>query len=237
MGNTLRWQTEYLGRQLPVLEARDGFPRKVKPLVRLGERETAAYCLLRGIDYIVEECPMAAGNKHLAYKAALNDIEVESPGAKHDFYFGFLERASAHFRAGVERDRGELAPCSRCGSPTDAGGVRLLPPGRAGGRAGARALLRPARSMTERPLEAGEPVLLVDRKGRRYLFDLAGGREFHTHAGVIAHDDIIGAPEGTQAAVLPGHGLPGGAADPGRRGAEDVPGGRRSFIPRTRGRS
>ena len=120
MGNTLRWQTEYLGRQLPVLEARDGFPRKIKPLVRLGERETAAYCLLRGIDYIVEECPMAAGNKHLAYKAALNDIEVESPGAKHDFYFGFLDRASARFRAEVERDRGELAPCERCGSPTDA---------------------------------------------------------------------------------------------------------------------
>ena len=35
---------------------------------------------------------MAVGNKHLAYKAALNDIEVQSPGAKHDFYFGFLER-------------------------------------------------------------------------------------------------------------------------------------------------
>ena len=121
MGNTLRWQTEYLGRQLPVLAARDGFPRKIKPLVRLGERETAAYCLLRGIDYIVEECPMAAGNKHLAYKAALNDIEVESPGAKHDFYFGFLDRASVRFRAEVERDRDELAPCERCGSPTDAG--------------------------------------------------------------------------------------------------------------------
>ena len=121
MGNTLRWQTGYLGRQLPVLAARDGFPRKVKPLVRLTERETAAYCLLRGIDYIVEECPMAAGNKHLAYKAALNDIEVESPGAKHDFYFGFLERASAHFRAEVERDRAELAPCPQCGAPTDAG--------------------------------------------------------------------------------------------------------------------
>ena len=120
MGNTLRWQTEYLGRQLPVLAARDGFPRKIKPLIRLGERETAAYCLLRGIDYIVEECPMAAGNKHLAYKAALNDIEVESPGAKHDFYFGFLARASDRFRAEVERDRGELAPCERCGSPTDA---------------------------------------------------------------------------------------------------------------------
>ena len=50
--------------------------------------------------------------------------------------------------------------------------------------------------MTPRPLQAGEPVLLVDRKNRRYLFDLAEGREFHTHAGVIAHDDIIGGPEG-----------------------------------------
>ena len=64
---------------------------------------------------------MAVGNKHLAYKAALNDIEVQSPGAKHDFYFGFLERVSERFRAQVERDRADLAPCERCGSPTDAG--------------------------------------------------------------------------------------------------------------------
>ena len=38
----------------------------------------------------------------------------------------------------------------------------------------------------------------MDRKGRRYLFDLASGREFHTHTGVIAHDDIIGASEGAR---------------------------------------
>jgi tRNA(Ile)-lysidine synthase TilS/MesJ len=77
-GNVLRWQTEYLGRQLPVLPARNGFPRKVKPLVRLSERDMAAYCVLAGIDYIVEECPMAAGNKHLRYKEALNQIEAQS---------------------------------------------------------------------------------------------------------------------------------------------------------------
>ena len=52
--------------------------------------------------------------------------------------------------------------------------------------------------MIDRPLEPGEPVMLVDRKGRRYLFDLASGREFHTHTGVIPHDDIIGAAEGTR---------------------------------------
>lgn len=115
-GNTLRWEVDYLARQLPVLAARNGFPRKVKPLVRLGERETAAYCVLRGIDYVVEECPMAAGNRHLAYKAALNDIEAASPGSKHAFYFGFLARAAARFG---DADPAASAPgaCVRCGAP------------------------------------------------------------------------------------------------------------------------
>lgn len=117
MGNTLRWQTEYLGRQRPVLEAHNGFPRKAKPLIRLSERETAAYCIVRGIDYVVDECPMAAGNKHLAYKAALNDLERVSPGAKYDFYFGFLERGSPRFRVDADVDRGSLQPCTRCGAP------------------------------------------------------------------------------------------------------------------------
>ncbi|MYJ35413.1 MAG: hypothetical protein F4071_05670, partial [Acidimicrobiaceae bacterium] len=52
--------------------------------------------------------------------------------------------------------------------------------------------------MTAGAFEPGEPVLLIDRKNRRYLVDLAAGREFHTHTGVIAHDDIIGAPEGAR---------------------------------------
>lgn len=117
-GNVLHWHDEYLARQLPVLAARAGFPRKVKPLVRLGEREMAAYCVLRGIDYQVEECPMAEGNRHLHYKEALNQIEARSPGAKHDFYFGFLARASARFRDGVLEDQDALLSCERCGAPT-----------------------------------------------------------------------------------------------------------------------
>ncbi len=42
----------------------------------------------------------------------------------------------------------------------------------------------------------GDPVLLVDRKGRRYLFDLAEGASFHSHSGVIDHGAIIGTGEG-----------------------------------------
>lgn len=117
-GNVLHWQTDYLGRQLPVLPARHGFPRKAKPLVRLGEREMAAYCVLRGIDYIVEECPMAAGNKHLGYKEALNAIENVSPGTKHEFYFGFLARASDRFIADAASEQEGLRACASCGAPT-----------------------------------------------------------------------------------------------------------------------
>ncbi len=42
---------------------------------------------------------------------------------------------------------------------------------------------------------AGERVLLIDPKERRYLVTLVAGATFHTHAGVLAHDDIIGATE------------------------------------------
>jgi uncharacterized protein (TIGR00269 family) len=119
-GNVLRWDEGYLGRQLPVLPAADGFVRKVKPLVRLGEREMAAYCVLKGIDYIVEECPNAIGNKHLGYKEALNTIEEQSPGSKAAFYFGFLDRASHLFTATADAERNELRACPSCGAPTTA---------------------------------------------------------------------------------------------------------------------
>lgn len=39
---------------------------------------------------------------------------------------------------------------------------------------------------------SGDLVLLVDRKGRHYLCDLMSGSEFHSHAGVLRHDEIIG---------------------------------------------
>lgn len=47
-------------------------------------------------------------------------------------------------------------------------------------------------------LASGETVLLIDRKGRRYLVTLAAGGEFHFHSGAIAHDDMLGRPEGVR---------------------------------------
>jgi hypothetical protein len=61
---------------------------------------------------------MADGNKHLGYKEALNAIEVRSPGSKHDFYFGFLARASELFTPEAEAEQESLGACARCGAPT-----------------------------------------------------------------------------------------------------------------------
>jgi uncharacterized protein (TIGR00269 family) len=87
----------------------------VKPLYRLSELETAAYAFLRGIDYIVEECPFARGATSLGHKELLNRLEEMSPGAKHNFLFGFLEKA----RPAFERAEGvALRNCRSCGQVT-----------------------------------------------------------------------------------------------------------------------
>lgn len=118
LGNVLRWETSYLGRQHPSLPERPGFPRKVKPLYRLGEREMAAYCVVRGIDYQVEECPMSAGNRHLGLKDVLNSLEDRSPGSKAAFLFGFLERAQPAFAETLTEEQAALGVCAQCGAPT-----------------------------------------------------------------------------------------------------------------------
>jgi tRNA (adenine57-N1/adenine58-N1)-methyltransferase len=53
--------------------------------------------------------------------------------------------------------------------------------------------------MTEpqRPFEAGERALIFDSKGRRYLVPLEKGAQFHTHAGFVPHDLILGHEEGS----------------------------------------
>ena len=47
-----------------------------------------------------------------------------------------------------------------------------------------------------RNLAVGEIVQFVDIKDRRYSVTLEAGKEFHSHAGLIRHDDVIGQPEG-----------------------------------------
>jgi tRNA(Ile)-lysidine synthase TilS/MesJ len=109
-----------------------GLVRKVKPLWRVSEVETAAYGFLKGIDYVNEECPMSEDATSLVYKEALSRIEDRMPGTRIVFYQGFLdpsnplrkvpEDAAADAARAAEIDAGEGAgapqTCAACGAPT-----------------------------------------------------------------------------------------------------------------------
>jgi tRNA (adenine57-N1/adenine58-N1)-methyltransferase len=47
------------------------------------------------------------------------------------------------------------------------------------------------------PFRPGDQVQLTDEKGRKHRLVLAVGQAFHTHRGSVAHDDLIGQPEGS----------------------------------------
>jgi uncharacterized protein (TIGR00269 family) len=123
MSNVLHWQSGYLARQAPALPAsQPGLAKKVKPFCRLYERETAAYALARGIDYVYEECPHAVGSKTIYYKELLNQLERESPGAKLQFYLSFLRAKKKQGLFDQVEEQVTLNACESCGQPTSAPG-------------------------------------------------------------------------------------------------------------------
>jgi tRNA-5-methyluridine54 2-sulfurtransferase len=115
-GSVMHWRTDALPRQSPALAStHPKLVRRVKPLYRLSEREAAAYAFMRRIDYIVEECPFAKGATSIAHKEILNRMEEASPGAKHNFLFGFLDKARPAFE---RAEHVVLQECARCGQVT-----------------------------------------------------------------------------------------------------------------------
>ena len=126
LGNLLHWQRDHLARQHPFLpEAGEGLVRKVKPLWRVTEMETAAYGFLKGIDYVTEECPMSEDATSLVYKEALSRIEDKMPGTRIVFYQGFLDPSNplrkspeAAYEPDEEEGGGSPRACASCGAPT-----------------------------------------------------------------------------------------------------------------------
>jgi uncharacterized protein (TIGR00269 family) len=124
--NTLGWNTEQMARQGPVLPGSNGFTTKVKPFCRLYERETAAYTLMRGIEYIEEECPFADGSRTNYYKAILNQLEKDQPGSKLAYYTRFIQERKAGFLQNTGNQPQSLSYCPECGEITSTGGKCAL---------------------------------------------------------------------------------------------------------------
>ena len=119
--NTLRWDTAYLSDQGPLLPGEHGFARKVKPLWRLTEFETANYAFLMGIENHYAPCPYSPGASFTVLKGLLQRLETAMPGRKLDFYQGFLARGRPVFARREAEEGVELAPCPQCGYPTSSG--------------------------------------------------------------------------------------------------------------------
>lgn len=116
--NVLRWDYSYLADQGPSLPAANGFARKVKPLFRLTEFETANYAFLKGIDWHYAPCPYSPGATFTFYKTLWSSLEEHMPGRKLDFYLGFLKQGKAAFMARQAELGVAIAPCQRCHYPT-----------------------------------------------------------------------------------------------------------------------
>ncbi|EPR37016.1 PP-loop domain protein [Desulfovibrio sp. X2] len=137
--NVLRWDAGYLSDQGPSLPDEGGFARKVKPLYRLTEFETACYSFLKGIDNVTAPCPYSPGASFTGHKELLENLEATRPGAKTQFYESFLSNARHIFSQNAAANP-ELAPCTECGSPTSRGRC---------GVCGLKAMVRAAREARE----------------------------------------------------------------------------------------
>jgi tRNA (adenine57-N1/adenine58-N1)-methyltransferase len=62
----------------------------------------------------------------------------------------------------------------------------------------------PTRDEVGRPFVPGDRVQLSDTKGKLHTVTLEPGKQFHTHKGAIAHDDLLGRPEGVVVASTGG---------------------------------
>ena len=51
--------------------------------------------------------------------------------------------------------------------------------------------------MIDRSFKYGDRVQLTDAKGKLYSITLAQGSEWHTHKGMLRHDELVGLPEGS----------------------------------------
>ncbi len=119
LGNVLRRHDDFLARQRPVLPEPGGLQtRTCKPLYRLSERETAASCVVRGIDDVVEECPPVADDSGHDLKAALDLLEAGSPGVKAQLLFGFLDPHQRTPPDDGDEHSADLRACTRCGMAT-----------------------------------------------------------------------------------------------------------------------
>ena len=182
-----------------------------------------------GIDYIVEECPMAAGNRHLGYKDALNAIEVTSPGSKAAFYSGSSTAWPPWSSPTAPRRSGPGCILARVRGAHRQRALRLLQARQRVAAASSRKTGGPV-SRTVRGRRTGSSSSTL--RGAATWFKLAAGGEFHTHAGPVPHDDSDRAARRAGWPDRPAAPASSPSGPPWRRSCSRCPGGAQVIYPK-----
>ena len=94
-------------------EEREGFVKRIKPLIFNLEKECALYCELKDIPYYRGECPYSKESFRGEIKNLLNSTEEKFPGIKFNLLNSYLELKKTM----VEKKKGGASPvkCAKCG--------------------------------------------------------------------------------------------------------------------------
>ncbi len=98
----------------PIVESKLFIPR-IKPLIRIPEREIAAYAVMKNLPVDLEPCPYTQNAFRNIIKHKLNEIEEQYPGTKFKIFnsFLFLEKLIRK-----ENKNKKINYCKICGEPS-----------------------------------------------------------------------------------------------------------------------
>lgn len=113
--NNKKWNWAYLKKSVPVLEAKNGFTKRAKPLAYVRETETLQAIQTLSIPHAQIKCPFVKSGNQDKYHNILTVSEREFPGFINEYYFNFLKNYKP---LSQYDDQPILQPCKLCGDMT-----------------------------------------------------------------------------------------------------------------------
>jgi len=114
LSSLMRGDVEGLGKIKPVLPAREGLVKKIKPLAFTREKDVKIYACLNKLDVVSARCPYSRGSTLDDFKHAINMLEEKHPSIKYSF-----ARTLYREQGGLARMKEEpLGKCKICGMPS-----------------------------------------------------------------------------------------------------------------------
>ncbi|MBU0586435.1 TIGR00269 family protein [Candidatus Micrarchaeota archaeon] len=115
--NIMRNEPLRLVRFLDPLTLNEHLIPRIRPLIRIPEKEIALYAMLKGLEIKFMECPYAHFSFRQHIKEQLNDTEEKYPGTKLRILKSFIEMEKL-MRKSLKDKEFVFIPCKKCGEPS-----------------------------------------------------------------------------------------------------------------------